>query len=204
VDTELVRKWAPDELWELAQPLIPAQRLRVRGGGTAMIDARAVLAATAHRRFVAWTMVGLWRRLHRAVLDRLGEAGEVDWSRAIVDAASVRAKKGDSMTGPNPVDWLDHGHPTLFTELSADPLLRATLDLCIVRDLSSDANRPEAADSRTLIADHVLILRNPQRLNEPISLEELRSDVGRFQPPQSYRYIAPGDPAPLRELVSAA
>jgi predicted transcriptional regulator len=50
----------------------------------------------------------------------------------------------------------------------------------------------------------LLLLRNPQRLNEPISLEELRSDVGRFQPPQSYRYIAPGDPAPLRELVSAA
>jgi hypothetical protein len=49
--------------------------------------------ATAHYRFVAWTKAGLWRRLHRAVLDRLGEQAAIDWSRAVVDAASVRAKK---------------------------------------------------------------------------------------------------------------
>ena len=48
----------------------------------------------------------------------------------------------------------------------------------------------------------LLLLQNPQRLNKPISLEELRSDVDRFRPPQSYRYVAPGDPALLRELVS--
>jgi hypothetical protein len=42
---------------------------------------------------VAWTEAGLWRRLHRAVLDRLGEQAAIDWSRAVVDAASVRAKK---------------------------------------------------------------------------------------------------------------
>jgi hypothetical protein len=50
--------------------------------------------ATAHYRFVAWTKAGLWRRLHRAVLDRLGEQAAIDWSRAVVDAAGVRAKKG--------------------------------------------------------------------------------------------------------------
>jgi hypothetical protein len=37
----------------------------------------------------------LWAKLHRAVLDRLGAQGEVDWSQAIVDAASLRAKRGD-------------------------------------------------------------------------------------------------------------
>jgi transposase len=42
--------------------------------------------------------------LHRAVLDELGARGELDWSSVIVDAASVRAKKGGSLTGPNPVD----------------------------------------------------------------------------------------------------
>ncbi len=52
-------------------------------------------SATAHRRFMVWTEVGLWRRLHRAVLDELGVRGEVDWTSAIVDAASVRAKRGD-------------------------------------------------------------------------------------------------------------
>ena len=50
---------------------------------------------TAHRRFTAWTEAGLWPKLHRAVLDRLGAAGDIDWSAAILDAAAVRAKKGD-------------------------------------------------------------------------------------------------------------
>lgn len=53
-----------------------------------------VSPATAHRRFTAWTEAGVWRRLHRAVLDELGARGEIDWTSAIVDAASVRAKKG--------------------------------------------------------------------------------------------------------------
>ncbi len=51
---------------------------------------------TAHRRFSEWTAAGLWPRIHRAVLDELGAAGEIDWSRAVVDAASVRAKRGIS------------------------------------------------------------------------------------------------------------
>lgn len=50
--------------------------------------------ATAHRRFAAWTRAGLWRRLHRAVLDELGARGALDWTSAIIDAASVRAKRG--------------------------------------------------------------------------------------------------------------
>jgi transposase len=49
---------------------------------------------TAHRRFGEWTRAGLWPRIHRAVLDELGSRGEIDWSRAVVDAASVRARKG--------------------------------------------------------------------------------------------------------------
>jgi transposase len=48
-----------------------------------------------HRRFSQWTKAGLWRRLHQALLDELGSQGIVDWSRAIVDGACVRAKKGD-------------------------------------------------------------------------------------------------------------
>jgi transposase len=108
----------PDELWALAQPLIPQFTARPQGGGTAPVDDRAVLTAivyvltsgcgwrelppsfgvtvpTAHRRFTDWTRAGLWRRLHRAVLDQLGAQGLIDWSRAILDGACVRAKKGD-------------------------------------------------------------------------------------------------------------
>ncbi len=36
----------------------------------------------------------VWRRLHQVLLERLQAAGEIDWSRASVDSASVPAKKG--------------------------------------------------------------------------------------------------------------
>ncbi|MEW1873338.1 transposase [Streptomyces caelestis] len=63
-----------------------------------------VPSAAVHRRFSAWTEDGLWRRPHRAAPDELGARGEVDRAPAIMDAASVRAKKGGSPTGRNPVD----------------------------------------------------------------------------------------------------
>ena len=124
---QLSLRLVPDELWALAEPLIPKFRPRPQGGGTAPLDDRAVFTAivhvlasgcawrdlppsfgvpfqTAHRRFGQWTRAGLWRRRHRAVLDELGARGELDWTSVIIDAASVRAKKGGSLTGPNPVD----------------------------------------------------------------------------------------------------
>ena len=117
---DVIRTWAPDELWDLAAPLIPPAPRRRQGGGIARVNDRAVLAAivyvtragcswwklptpmfgvsraTAHRRFGEWTRAGLWDRLHQAVLDRLGSAGAIDWSRAVVDSISVRAEKGAS------------------------------------------------------------------------------------------------------------
>ncbi|MEU0506002.1 IS5 family transposase [Nocardia sp. NPDC005998] len=121
-------RWlVPDELWVLVEPLLPQFEPRRQGGGTAPVEERAVFTAvvfvltsgcawrmfpasfgvtvpTAHRRFTVWTESGLWRRLHRVILDKLGSQGLIDWSRAVIDAASVRAKKGGSMTGPSPVD----------------------------------------------------------------------------------------------------
>ncbi|MFI6166447.1 IS5 family transposase [Nocardia sp. NPDC051052] len=121
------KRLAPEGLWELVEPLLPEFAPRTQGGGRAPVDQRAVFTAvvyvlasgcawrmlpptfgvsvpTAHRRFTAWTKTGVWRRLHRAVLDELGSQGLIDWSRAVVDAASIRAKKGGDMTGPSPVD----------------------------------------------------------------------------------------------------
>jgi transposase len=114
---DLSRRLVPDELWASAQPLIPGLILRPQGGGTTPVDDRAVLTAmvsvltsgcarrylppsfgvtipTAHRRFSDWTKAGLWRRLHRAVLDELGSQDLVDWSRGVLDGASVRANRG--------------------------------------------------------------------------------------------------------------
>jgi transposase len=117
VRVDLSRRLVPDELWELAAPLLPEFTSRPQGGGTAPVDERALFTAvvyvltsgcawrylpesfgvspaTAHRRFDVWTEAGLWRRLHRVVLDELGARGDLDWSSAIVDAASVRTKRG--------------------------------------------------------------------------------------------------------------
>ncbi len=116
--SDLAKRLAPDELWELVAPLIPQFAARSQGGGTASVDDRAVFTAivyvltsgcawrhlpgefgvspqTAHRRFTAWTKAGLWPRLHRAVLDELGACGQIDWTSAIIDAASVREKRGE-------------------------------------------------------------------------------------------------------------
>ena len=119
MDDALSRRLVPDELWAIVEPLIPPFTPRAQGGGTAPAEPRAVFTAivyvltsgcawrdlpasfgvnckTAHRRFGQWTREGLWRRIHVAVLDRLGARGQLDWSRAILDGASVRARKGGS------------------------------------------------------------------------------------------------------------
>jgi transposase len=50
--------------------------------------------ATCWRRLNEWTEAGVFDALHLAVLDRLGEQGRLEWSRASVDTMSVRAKRG--------------------------------------------------------------------------------------------------------------
>nr|WP_203932555.1 IS5 family transposase [Virgisporangium ochraceum] len=124
----MVRTWAPDDFWQVAQPLIPVPPPRPQGGGTPRASDRAVLAAivymvqagcswrtlpaamfgtsraTVHRRFGEWTNAGLWERLHAAFLTRLNVVSEIDWSRAMVDSIAVRAEKRGNATGPNPVD----------------------------------------------------------------------------------------------------
>ena len=47
-----------------------------------------------------WQEAGVWDRLHRELLDRLGEADRIDWSRASLDAASIPAKRGASLPVP--------------------------------------------------------------------------------------------------------
>jgi transposase len=52
--------------------------------------------ATAWRRLDEWARAGVFDQLHLDVLDPLGEQGRLDWTRASVDSASVRAKRGGS------------------------------------------------------------------------------------------------------------
>jgi hypothetical protein len=59
--------------------------------------------ATVWRRLDERAPAGVFDALHLQVLDRLGIAGQLDWSRASVDTMSVRAKRGGPC-GANPVD----------------------------------------------------------------------------------------------------
>lgn len=103
----MARPRVTDELWQIIEPLLPPPR-----------DDRKVLAGvifvlrtgvpweylppemgcgcgmTCWRRLRDWHRAGVWRRLHRALLDRLNAAGRIDWSRAVVDSTSVRAVHG--------------------------------------------------------------------------------------------------------------
>ena len=106
-----------DELWEVVQPLLPKEPPKPQGGRP-RIDDRAALTgivfvlksgipwemlpkemgcgsgSTCWRRLRDWQEAGVWEELHRVLLDRLGEANQVDWERASLDSASVPAKRG--------------------------------------------------------------------------------------------------------------
>jgi transposase len=49
---------------------------------------------TCWRRLRDWNIAGVWMQLHRVLLDKLNAADKIDWSRAVVDSASVRAMHG--------------------------------------------------------------------------------------------------------------
>src|SRR3712207_9493579 len=93
----MARALVPDDLWAVIEPLLPAARPRPKGGRPPIPD-RAALAGilfvlksgipwemlpremgcgsgmTCWRRLRDWHTVGVWNRLHRVLLDRLGGA----------------------------------------------------------------------------------------------------------------------------------
>jgi len=114
-----------DELWALVAPLLPAEPPKPKGGRPRVPD-RACLAGilfvlksgigwemlpsemgcgsgmTCWRRLRDWQSAGVWDALHQRLLDRLGEAGQIDWSRASVDTARIPAKRGAKRPDPTP------------------------------------------------------------------------------------------------------
>jgi transposase len=104
-----------DELWSVVEPLLPAPRPKKKDGRPRIPD-RACLTGivfvlktgiqweylpqemgcgsgmTCWRRLRDWQAAGVWAGLHRTLLDRLGEADRIDWSRVSVDSSTVPAK----------------------------------------------------------------------------------------------------------------
>jgi transposase len=116
-----------DELWKLIEPILPPpKRRRRRFPGRKPKDNRSVLTGiifvlktgigweylpqemgcgsgmTCWRRLRDWQRRGVWDKIHKVLLDRLQEADKIDWSRAVVDSASVRAAFGGRKRAPIP------------------------------------------------------------------------------------------------------
>jgi transposase len=57
---------------------------------------------TCRRRLHAWQEAGVWKAIWLVLLDELGRAGAIDWSRAALDSGSVRAVFGGRRPGQTP------------------------------------------------------------------------------------------------------
>jgi transposase len=113
----MARELLPDALWAEIEPLLPPQPPKPNGGRPRLPDRAALTGIlfvlysgipwemlpqemgcgsgmTCWRRLRDWHRAGVWQQLHRLMLDKLGIARQIDWSRASADAATVPAKKG--------------------------------------------------------------------------------------------------------------
>jgi transposase len=113
----MAKELVTDQLWDTIEPLLPPEPPKPQGGRP-RIDDRAALTGivfvlksgipwemlpkemgcgsgmTCWRHLKEWQEAGVWERLHLVLLDRLGEAEQIDWERASLDSASIPAKRG--------------------------------------------------------------------------------------------------------------
>lgn len=115
----------PDELWAIIEPLLPPKLPKPKGGRPRVSDRAALTGIlfvlksgipwemlpqelgcgsgmTCWRRLRDWQEAGVWQRLHEVLLDRLGQADQIQWTRASVDAQLIPALKGGSSRGRTP------------------------------------------------------------------------------------------------------
>jgi transposase len=110
----MAKELVTDELWEVIEPLLPEEPPKPNGGRP-RIDDRTTLTGilfvlksgipwemlpqemgcgsgmTCWRRLKEWHEAGVWEQLHRKLLDRLGEADQIDWEKASLASSSVAA-----------------------------------------------------------------------------------------------------------------
>ncbi len=111
-----------DELWAIVEPLLPPEPPKPKGGRPRVSDRAALTGIvfvlrtgtawellprelncgsgmTCWRRLRDWQQAGVWAKLHQVLLERLAQAGKLDWSRASVDSCSIPAPKGGKKSG---------------------------------------------------------------------------------------------------------
>src|SRR5688500_14561080 len=118
----MAKELVADDLWALVEPVLPPREpRRFRFPGRRPVDDRVALAGiifvlktgipweafpremgccgmTLWNRLRDWQAAGVWPRVHALLLAKLREADLIDFSRVVVDSASVRAVFG----GPRP------------------------------------------------------------------------------------------------------
>jgi transposase len=78
---------------------------------------------TCLRHLRRWQRAGIWQRIFETLLAELQATHKIDWYRALVDSASVRAPCGGAETGPNPTDRRKSGSKHhLLTDGNGIPL----------------------------------------------------------------------------------
>ena len=121
----MAKSLVSDGLWALIAPLLPPEKPRPKGGRPPVPNRQALTGIlfvlrsgipwemlpqemgcgsgmTCWRRLQEWQAAGVWEQLQRVLLDRLRAADQIDWSRAVVDSASVRAVGGGRGQAPTP------------------------------------------------------------------------------------------------------
>ena len=121
----MAKSLVSDEFWEQIEPLLPPERPKPKGGRPRIADRQVLTGVlfvlktgipweylpqemgcgsgmTCWRRLRDWQEAGVWERLHRLVLEQLHGGDRIDWTRAVVDSASVRAVLGGTSQGPTP------------------------------------------------------------------------------------------------------
>jgi transposase len=114
----MARELVDDELWEIVKRVLPVRRRRAMYPHIKPVDDRRVLTGilfilqsgiawgklpremgcgcgmTCWHRLRVWQYTGVWRRVHRVLLDNLRGADKLDFSRVVANRSSVRAVYG--------------------------------------------------------------------------------------------------------------
>ena len=123
----MARQPVSKELWMQLQPLIPAFTPSAKGGARKLgVSDEAALngilfvlhtgipwadlplalgygsSMTCWRRLRDWSAAGIWEQLHQAILVRLREHDQIDWSRASIDGSSVPSPRGAKKQAQTP------------------------------------------------------------------------------------------------------
>lgn len=114
-----------DELWEVVEPILPPLKRSPKGGRPPVGNRQALTGIlfvlktgiawedlpqemgcgcgmTCWRRMVAWQTAGVWAALHQIMLAKLRAADRIDWERAVIDSASLKAVLGGQKQAQTP------------------------------------------------------------------------------------------------------